>query len=97
MSNDIIHAIRTLTEVTYPNGYPKWDKWDYFVIHDEELPDKFRHGGYNLDEFYDFLNNNGYWVKGWQEIEDEHELWLDNHPELHGEQTEVVVEVSNAG
>ena len=94
MSNDNLIGIRTLTEVTYPNGYPKWDKWDYFAIPDSELPDKFRNAGYNFDEFYDFLNNNGYWLKGWQEIEDEHELWLDNNLDSHGAQTEVVVEIT---
>jgi hypothetical protein len=86
------HQIRILTEVTYPDG-PNYAKWDYFLIEDEQLPLEFRED-YDADELYDFLNNNGYWYKGWQEITAEIDAWIDFHPDQQGLQSEVATEVA---
>jgi hypothetical protein len=101
------HHIRALTEVNYPEDGPLFEKWDYFSISDEELPDRFRAtpnkvgsaGDNNMkylhplsSDFYDWLNEGGYWVKGWQEISEESEKWIDSHPEHQGSQAETVLE-----
>lgn len=78
--------------MTYPDGGPSYDKWDYFSIPDEELPEMFRENP-DPNRFYDFLNNSGYWDKGWQEITEEMDEWIDSHPDVQGEQDEVAVEV----
>jgi hypothetical protein len=86
------HHIRILTEVSYPEG-PTYAKWDYFSISDEELPQHFRELP-DPEEFYDFLNNSGFWVKGWQEITEEIDAWIDSHPDQCGLQDEIAIEVA---
>jgi len=86
------HHIRILTEVSYPDG-PTYAKWDYFFIPDEEFPDKFRELP-NPDELYDFLNDNGFWRAGWQEITEEIQAWLEAHDDQCGTQSEIAIEVA---
>lgn len=86
-----MHQIRILTEVTYPDG-PNYAKWDYFLIEDEQLPDAWK--TFEPEEFYDFLNEGGFWNKGWQEITDEVQHWLDTHDDQCGLQSEVAKEVA---
>ena len=80
--------IRTRTEIVYPNGGPSYNKWDYFEVDNEAWAELS-----SLNESYDSLNEWGYWVKGHQEITEEHEDWIDSHPEYHGEQSENVKEL----
>ena len=86
------HYIRILTEVSYPDG-PTYAKWDYFSISDEKLPVEFRELP-DPEKFYDFLNNNGFWDKGWQEITPEIDAWIDFHPDQCGLQDEIAIEVT---
>lgn len=83
-------SMRALTKVSYPEGGPQYDKWDYF-----EVPDGFIPEGWTFDPetLYNMVNNNGFWTKGWQEITAEMDVWIDSHPELQGSQTEVCVEM----
>jgi hypothetical protein len=100
------HYIRALTEVIYPDG-PFYHKWDYFSISDEELPERFRAHAEKAgsdtenymkflhplsDDFYTWLNDGGYWVKGWHEINERQQNWLDENPDMAGSQTETVLE-----
>lgn len=84
------HHIRIRTEVKYPNG-PTFDKFDYFAVSDEEMVERFRQNP-EPNAFYDWLNNSGFWVKGWQEITDEIDQWIDSHPEVQGLQDEIAME-----
>ena len=95
-------GFRTLTKVVYPDGGPKFDKWDYFIIPVECVPENWQ--SIDPDEFYDYINNltfegslTGGWVKGWCETDDDllddTWTWIDDHPECQGMQTEVCVEV----
>ena len=88
----VSHYIRILTEVSYPEG-PTYAKWDYFSIPDEKLPVEFRELP-DPNEFYDFLNDNGYWDKGWQEITDEIQDWLEANDDKCGMQDEIAIEVA---
>ena len=85
------HYIRTQTTVKYPDGGPEYAKWDYFSIPVEKLPEHWH--SLSMDEKYDFLNDNGYWLKGWQDIDEEMDAWIDDHDDYHGAQDEIVVEV----
>jgi hypothetical protein len=107
MSMTFHHYIRVLTEVVYPEDGPYFHKWDYFSISDEELPERFRPTPNKVgsasdnnmkylhplsSELYDWLNEGGYWIKGWQEISPDQEKWLDENDILAGQQTETTLE-----
>jgi hypothetical protein len=86
------HYVRILTEVSYPDG-PTYAKWDYFSVPDDKLPTEFRELP-DPDKFYDFLNENGFWDKGWQEITDDIQAWLDVNDDQCGSQSEIAIEVA---
>lgn len=107
MSMTFNHYIRVLTEVNYPEDGPLFQKWDYFSVPDEEMLEQFRPTPQKIGsasdnamkflhplctEMYTWLNDSGYWVKGWQEISAESEKWIDNNPEHQGAQSETVLE-----
>jgi hypothetical protein len=86
-------SFTTLTELRYPNlkgAVPL--KWDYFYMEDETLiPPLWRK--LSMDEKYDFLNESGYWVKGWTEITPEQDEFIEK-TQIAGLQDEVVVTFS---
>jgi hypothetical protein len=86
----LMHQIRIRTEVVYPNGGPAYDKYDYFLIKDEDLPDTWKE--FKPEDFYDFLNEGGHWNKGWQEITRDHETWIEDN-QAEGSQTETAIVV----
>jgi len=83
-------TFQSTTKVVYPDGGPAYDKIDVFSIPDDEFPcDTWP--ALTPDEQYDFLNNSGYWIKGWHEITPEQDAWIDDHQSAQGAQTETCV------
>jgi hypothetical protein len=41
---------------------------------------------------YDWLNEEGYWVEGWQGIGPEQEKWLEENDHFAGSQTETTLQ-----
>jgi hypothetical protein len=83
-------SFTSLTELRYPNLKGKVPlKWDYFLIEDETLiPPTW--SKLSMSEKYDFLNEAGYWTKGWTEITPEQEELIEKM-QIAGAQDEVVV------
>lgn len=97
IANTDFVGFRTCTEVEYPDGGPKYNRWDYFWAPLESLPAHYRPENLSVedsDSLYDFLNKGDYWVKGWSEIDQSDEEWIESHPDAHGLQSEVVIEIS---
>lgn len=89
----VTHHICTRTEVVYPNGGPTYNKWDYFLIESDKLPDGYHHEKeISPEDWYDFLNEGGYWYRGHQEIKPEHEEWIEAH-QAEGSQDEITKNV----
>ena len=82
---------RTCTELRYPKMIGEMPlKWDYFSVPDKSvLPENWENLTWN--DKYDFLNDNGYWTKGFFEITDDQDMFIDGNA-LAGMHDEVVVE-----
>ena len=80
--------IETTTRVSYGTEC-EYLKYDVFSI--SRLPHNWHL--YNLDDKYDHVNNHGRWHSGESDISGQNDYWLDNNPQEHGKQNEVVIEV----
>ncbi len=80
--------IETTTKVAYGTECV-YLKYDVFTA--EELP--WQWSQLSLDEKYDHVNNYCHWHSGESDISGQNDYWLENNPQEHGNQTEVVIEV----
>lgn len=98
------YNITIRTSVSYGDEVT-YDKYDTFIVSEgikfsevETLFSLLRHSMTHrtnaIEELYHFLNDNGYWVNGTVEITSAQDEWIENHPEVHGEQTEFAEEVT---
>jgi len=80
--------IETTTRVSYGTECV-YLKYDVFTA--KELP--WQWSQLSLDDKYNHVNNYCHWHSGESDISGQNDYWLENNPQEHGNQDEVVIEV----
>lgn len=88
MTTDLIYLINIRSTVNYPENV-SFHKHDFFGIRSLEVKDYF--WNMSIDEKYQYLNDGGFWLSGYQEIEPEMEEIIERHL---GKQTETADKIT---
>ncbi len=93
MTTQLHYLVNIRSTVTYPENV-SFHKHDFFAINSLEVKDYFWE--MTIEEKYQYLNDGGFWVSGWQDITPEMEPIIDRHSDNRTETAEKITIVDTA-